>query len=289
MYIIVEFEGYLYKKMLKKLNILYESMNVDEKDESFFKSLCEKGYVKNEDYKKDKHYRSIAQNFIDILVHDFDEFELHQLLMIEKRPTKGVLVPASQINSDFNFDIMFIYSNDLIQQGVASFTPDLTRPYISFGMGDPNDKYTRKDYEIEVGLALLMDQDSIQKKLFHEIIHYFDYSRTKDKKAFNKKSILTPPTDIEGVKEYFKDEYEYNAWVQTFLGKLDIQVKKEPNKRMLIGKDFNTFINRLKSFVIKIPDESYSSLNYVLDSKFNKKFHKRLYNYWTGKKKELFR
>ena len=276
--------------MIKKLNLLYESVYSNDLDyDSFQKRMVKLGYLKFEDYKKDKHYRKLASNLIDTLIHDYDKLEHQQLLMINKTPVKGVMIALDQINPEIKLDLMFIYNDEVIPEGFASFSLDYSRPYIMVGMGKLPENYSREDLEYEVGTLLFMDENNIHKKLFHEIIHYFDYQRTNNKEHFLNQGLLKPPSDTDEIKDYINNEYEYNAWVQGFLNKLDKQFEKEPNKRMLIGKNFQSFLNRLKTIVIRIPDESYSALNHILNSKFKKKFHKRLYQYWIEKKKELFR
>ncbi len=119
---------------------------------------------------------------------------------------------------------------------------------------------------------MYLTEDISFSVLSHEMVHYLDSKRNKT--MF--KNTSTAKFKKGGMKSYVNDPSEFNAHFLQALQSLDDLVLNEPE---LLDLPFDKFYNEAKYMIL---DKVFID---NMNSKYERKFKKRLYSYYKGKYK----
>ena len=266
-----------------------------------------------EDYISDKEYRDwVRQDLKYIIDNWYDLDKLNQKIYVGKE--KGVKIGGIQIKYG-ELTIAFCYADspeDIWYQAayfpnknhinvIVGKTPDDVTIYSDFIVKQTKDnefngkikffKFALNDIKQKI-----KNDKEIQKNIFHEMIHYYDFQRTHMKIGSSIKS-------SKNFSAYINTPVEFNSRFQEIVFLIDEaidnnqlnSVMKEALLKLSNPDDALEWLSDLSTPFYSEPNVLPKALFYSirtflnnLDDKYMKKFKKRFYQYIQGKKAEVY-
>lgn len=223
-----------------------------------------------ENTSNDKNFRLEANNIFNLMIDYINN--IRDDIFSHKMKKNEIILDMSFLNKNYN-DLSIIIAP-------GSLSGKLTRmaEFYILELGILNPKKDNKDMTKEEIINLLKNLKNI---FIHEIIHYLDFKRQKNKKTFS---------NIDStLKDYFNSPEEYNAYFQELIDSLEDSIrnfrKTNPKfvnnlKRFGFDKFKNWFFEKWITLLPKYEEG-------ILTPKYKEKFIKRLYQYFKSDWQEL--
>lgn len=263
---------------MKSKNIISEDYNKDKNYREIGKSLTYYiiGKLKNsslELFSSETFFMSDISDDLHHIIPNYDDKKC--FLIFNKNKNPNSLYSFANINNirTINFSILSGTPTELYKKFIDSHKKSL----ISLIQKNPNkDKTKLVDKQFKKYIKTKFLKKTYEKlledmsPLLHECIHFLDDIR----KTSTYKSYKQDINSESGLKDYYNDDMEQNAYYQQTLYFFDIF--KEISKNYKIqNKTYNSFKDFFKAFVSKYRG-SYDHLTY----KNKQRLAKRVYNYW---------
>ena len=250
--------------------------------------------IKEASNERDKEYRDIARKIFNELIEKLNnneaswlpssvkryDKESHQIVGEEK---EGLFIAfyfmdGKKEKTILSFHLVF---TDQFYSSFGSF--DKSQKNIMIALGEniisdikhgysPSDKYIKN---LRNKAIFLLKSSKTKNIVIHEIIHFLDYLRFKDKTSF-----YVLANHYEDLIGYLSHPIESNAYQQAFFAGLEDYIDKHGwyDYDLNDFNEFKMYLDYIRHHIID-KENRYTCSPGVMD----KKFKKRLYTFWKGK------